>query len=215
MGRSGEELRCPYQLTWPIPCSSTVFRLFPTARSAARRRSECVRPGLANYGFAELLTSDDAADAQTDFSCIRVSRTSANRVFGIKSVMGTLRMIEKTVHRTKSLERPAPRPFNEPVYVSRPLVPPLEAYIEHLRAIWTSKQLTNAGAFTCALERGLSAYLRAPHVSLVNNGTAALMIACKALNLRERSSQRHSRSQRHRTHSVGIGSHLFLPTSTQ
>ena len=92
-------------------------------------------------------------------------------------------MIEKTVHRTTSPKRPAPRPFNEPIYVSRPLVPPLEAYIEHLREIWTSKQLTNAGPFARALEHHLSAYLRAPHVSLVNTGTAALMIACKALDL--------------------------------
>src|SRR5262245_22180245 len=92
-------------------------------------------------------------------------------------------MIEKTEHRTKSRERPAPRPFNEPVYVSRPIVPPLEAYIEHLRAIWTSKQLTNAGPFARALEHHLSAYLRVPHVLLFNNGTAALTIACKALDL--------------------------------
>jgi hypothetical protein len=77
----------------------------------------------------------------------------------------------------------APRPFDEPIYVTRPILPPLETYLEHLRAIWTSRQLTNAGPLARALEHHLSAYLEAPHLSLFNNGTAALMTACQALDL--------------------------------
>ena len=64
-----------------------------------------------------------------------------------------------------------------------PNLPPLEAYLEHLREIWTSKQLTNAGPLTGALEHLLGAYLETPYMSLFNNGTMALMIACQALNL--------------------------------
>ena len=92
-------------------------------------------------------------------------------------------MIEKTVHRTTNHARPGPRPFDEPIYVTRPILPPLEAYVEHLRGIWASKQLTNAGPLTCALEQHLSANLQATHVSLFNNGTTALMTACRALKL--------------------------------
>lgn len=79
--------------------------------------------------------------------------------------------------------RPAPQPFDEPINVTRPILPPLEDYLEHLREIWTSKQLTNSGPLSHALERLLSAYLEAPQISLFNNGTTALMIACAALDL--------------------------------
>jgi DegT/DnrJ/EryC1/StrS aminotransferase family protein len=77
----------------------------------------------------------------------------------------------------------APRPFDEPVYVTRPILPPLEAYLEHLRDIWTSRQLTNAGPFTAQLERLLRVCLEAAHISLFSNGTMALMTACQALDL--------------------------------
>ena len=91
------------------------------------------------------------------------------------------------MHDRKSLttirSRTAPRPFDEPVYVTRPILPPLEAYLEHLREIWTSRQLTNAGPLTGELEHLLGAYLEAPHMSLFNNGTMALMTACQALDL--------------------------------
>ena len=80
--------------------------------------------------------------------------------------------------------RTAPRPFDEPVYVARPILPALDTYLEHLREIWTSRQLTNAGPHAGELENLLGAYLGAPHISLFNNGTMALMTACQALDLR-------------------------------
>ena len=76
-----------------------------------------------------------------------------------------------------------PRPFDEPIYVTQPILPPLEAYVECLRGIWASKRLTNDGPLTRALEQHLSANLQTPHVSLFNNGTTALMTACRALKL--------------------------------
>ena len=79
--------------------------------------------------------------------------------------------------------RTAPHPFDEPVYVTRPILPPLEAYLEHLRDIWTSRQLTNAGPYSRELNRLLGASLEASHISLFNNGTMALMTACRALGL--------------------------------
>jgi len=79
--------------------------------------------------------------------------------------------------------RTAPHPFDEPVYVTRPILPPIEVYLERLREIWTSRQLTNAGRLTGELEHLLRAYLETPHMSLFNNGTIALMTACRALDL--------------------------------
>ena len=96
---------------------------------------------------------------------------------------GPYRAMHDRKNSTTIRARPAPRPFDEPIYVTRPILPSLEAYLEHLREIWTSRQLTNAGPLTRALERHLSAYLEAPHISLFNNGTMALMTACQALDL--------------------------------
>jgi dTDP-4-amino-4,6-dideoxygalactose transaminase len=90
---------------------------------------------------------------------------------------------QKRSFKTTNHARPGPSPFDEPIYVTRPILPPLEAYVEHLRGIWASKQLTNAGPLAHALEQHLSAYLQTPHVSLFNNGTTALMTACRALKL--------------------------------
>lgn len=77
----------------------------------------------------------------------------------------------------------APRPFTEPIYVTRPLLPPLEEYQAELQSIWASAWLTNAGRKHEVLEQLVSEYLRSRHVSLFNNGTTALMVACQALEL--------------------------------
>ncbi|MCL4745805.1 MAG: DegT/DnrJ/EryC1/StrS family aminotransferase [Burkholderiaceae bacterium] len=79
---------------------------------------------------------------------------------------------------------PRPPPFAEPVYVARPLLPSLEQYSQRLAAVWESGWLTNGGAQHRALEQELSAYLGCPHLSLFNNGTIALIVACQALRLR-------------------------------
>jgi len=77
----------------------------------------------------------------------------------------------------------APIPFSKPVYVARPLLPPLEEFSAHLSDIWRAAWLTNNGAKHEALERALGAYLHAQHLSLFNNGTIALIVACRALRL--------------------------------
>jgi dTDP-4-amino-4,6-dideoxygalactose transaminase len=75
------------------------------------------------------------------------------------------------------------RPFDHPVYVTRPLLPPLDAYSARLAQIWEAKWLTNDGAQLRALEAALSQHLRAPHLSLLANGTLALLVACRVLEL--------------------------------
>ena len=76
-----------------------------------------------------------------------------------------------------------PKPFEQPIYVTRPLLPPLTEYTERLEQVWESGWLANNGAQHQALEQSLSDYLRAPQLSLFNNGTIALIVACQALRL--------------------------------
>jgi dTDP-4-amino-4,6-dideoxygalactose transaminase len=76
-----------------------------------------------------------------------------------------------------------PSPFPEPVYTTRPVLPPLGEYVAELTEIWRSGWLTNNGAKHQAFESELATLLRAPHLSLFNNGTTALSVACRALRL--------------------------------
>ena len=77
----------------------------------------------------------------------------------------------------------APRPFCDPVYVTRPILPDMDAVRRELEQIWESKWLTNHGSKHNALQTCLEMTLKAPHISLFNNGTLALLIALEALNL--------------------------------
>src|SRR3989339_1757125 len=74
-------------------------------------------------------------------------------------------------------------PFKKPIYITKPLLPDLKNVNEKLKEIWDSGWLTNFGAQHILLEKKLKKYLNVQHISLFNNGTNALMIAIKALNL--------------------------------
>lgn len=70
------------------------------------------------------------------------------------------------------------------IYVTQPNLPPLEEFIPYLQAIWDNKILTNAGPFHQQLETALCQYLGVEHLSLLANGTIALVTALKALDIR-------------------------------
>ena len=72
-------------------------------------------------------------------------------------------------------------PFADPIYVTRPLLPPLEAVTARLAEVWEAQWLTNDGHQHVRLAQAISAYLAVPHVSLFNNGTIALLAAVRAL----------------------------------
>ncbi|CAM2166126.1 DegT/DnrJ/EryC1/StrS family aminotransferase [Burkholderia orbicola] len=76
-----------------------------------------------------------------------------------------------------------PNVFDKPVYVTRPMLPPLDEYSAQLAEIWDSAWLTNGGQKHAALEAALADKLGARHFSLFNNGTSALLVACQALRL--------------------------------
>lgn len=68
--------------------------------------------------------------------------------------------------------------------VTKSFLPPFDDYIEYLHKIWESNQLTNNGQFVQELEQKLTEYLAVKHLFFVSNGTIALQIAIKALDLR-------------------------------
>lgn len=76
------------------------------------------------------------------------------------------------------------RPFDERVYVTRPLLPELSEVMSRLEQVWASRWLTNAGAQHEQLEEALRRYLQVPQLSLFNNGTVALLTALRALGLK-------------------------------
>jgi len=73
--------------------------------------------------------------------------------------------------------------FPAPVYVTSPVLPPLDMLGEKLKSIWQSKWLTNHGDMHGKLERTLESVLKVKNVSAFNNGTIALLTALKALDL--------------------------------
>lgn len=73
--------------------------------------------------------------------------------------------------------------IEKPVYVTQPLLPPLNEFVGYLEQIWDSKILTNGGPFHKRLETALSSYLGVEHISLFANGTLALVTALQSLRI--------------------------------
>lgn len=71
----------------------------------------------------------------------------------------------------------------EPVFVTRPKLPPLNSYISCLEKIWETHWLTNNGPYHQEFEKKLKIYLGVDHLNLFVNGTIALLIALQALRI--------------------------------
>ncbi|MCI1188895.1 DegT/DnrJ/EryC1/StrS family aminotransferase [Hymenobacter sp. DH14] len=69
------------------------------------------------------------------------------------------------------------------VNVTKAYLPPLEEYVGYLEGIWERGWLTNNGPLVQRLEAELSSYLGNSLVQFTSNGTIALQIAIKALEL--------------------------------
>ncbi len=74
-------------------------------------------------------------------------------------------------------------PFLKPIYVTRPVLPDLARVREKLQEVWDSQWLTNGGRQHELFEEKIKTLLRVPYLSLFNNGTIALIVACQALRL--------------------------------
>jgi len=70
------------------------------------------------------------------------------------------------------------------INVTQPFLPPLEEFQIYLQQIWKNKYITNNGPFHKQLEQELCNYLGVKHISLFANGTIALLVAIKALELK-------------------------------
>jgi dTDP-4-amino-4,6-dideoxygalactose transaminase len=69
------------------------------------------------------------------------------------------------------------------VTVTKPLLPPLDEYVELLRDIWDRKWLTNNGYYHDELEKALAEHLGVSYVSLFCNGMVALQVGLQALKI--------------------------------
>lgn len=67
--------------------------------------------------------------------------------------------------------------------VTKPFLPPSEEFKEYIDRIWERNWLTNNGPLVNELELQIKSYLGLQHMLFLGNGTIALQIAMKALNL--------------------------------
>src|SRR5438874_12338406 len=69
------------------------------------------------------------------------------------------------------------------ITVTKPFLPPIDEYKRYIDGIFERNWLTNDGPLVNDLELRLKEYLNLNHLLYVSNGTIALQIAIKALNL--------------------------------
>src|SRR4051794_21801553 len=70
------------------------------------------------------------------------------------------------------------------ILVTKPFLPPIKEYQEFIDGIWQRQWLTNNGPLVNELELKLKEYLKLKHLLYLSNGTIALQIAIKALDLK-------------------------------
>jgi len=71
------------------------------------------------------------------------------------------------------------------IFITRPYLPPKNEFDSYLAEIWESRELTNSGKFHKELENKLVDFLGIKHISLFSSGTSALIIALRALNIKD------------------------------
>ncbi len=67
--------------------------------------------------------------------------------------------------------------------VTKPFLPPIQVYQYFLEGIWKRQWLTNMGPLANDLEMRLKEHLKLDHLLFVTNGTVAIQMAIKALEL--------------------------------
>lgn len=71
------------------------------------------------------------------------------------------------------------------INVTRSFMPPIGKYQEYLEKIWKNRYLTNEGPLLNELNNRLKRYLQINNIELVTNGTIALQLALRALDIHE------------------------------
>ena len=67
--------------------------------------------------------------------------------------------------------------------VTKSFLPPLEKYYQYIEGIWERNHLTNNGPLLIELEEKLKTFTSSKHFIFLNNGTSALQIAIRGLEL--------------------------------
>jgi dTDP-4-amino-4,6-dideoxygalactose transaminase len=75
------------------------------------------------------------------------------------------------------------KPFEKPVYVTRPFLPPIEEFCQGLKEIWENHWLTNNGPILNRFTQQLANYFETDNVCLFNNGTLALQIGLQGMGI--------------------------------
>ena len=73
--------------------------------------------------------------------------------------------------------------FDKPIFVTRPLLPPIEKYEEKLKEIWNNQWLTNYGPLEQEFQSKLKEKFQSNNVELFTNGHTALDLGLRALKL--------------------------------
>ncbi len=68
--------------------------------------------------------------------------------------------------------------------INRPFLPPRDEYQNYLKDVWQRNWLTNDGPLANELEKNIKDYLSINHCLFLSNGTIALQVAIKALDLK-------------------------------
>lgn len=75
------------------------------------------------------------------------------------------------------------KPFEKPIYVTRPFLPPLEEFCRGLQEIWDTRWLTNDGPILRRFTQELCDFFETDNLCLFNNGTLALQIALQGMGI--------------------------------
>ncbi|OGL47792.1 MAG: aminotransferase [Candidatus Schekmanbacteria bacterium RBG_16_38_10] len=75
------------------------------------------------------------------------------------------------------------KPFENPIYVTRPFLPSLGEFCKGLEEIWENQWLTNNGPILQRFTQALSNFFETDNICLFNNGTLALQIALQGMGI--------------------------------
>ncbi|SFO24787.1 dTDP-4-amino-4,6-dideoxygalactose transaminase [Pseudobutyrivibrio sp. UC1225] len=73
--------------------------------------------------------------------------------------------------------------MSQEIYVTRPVLPPLEEYVEYLKEIWQTHNLTNLGKFTKDFVIELKEFMDVDYCLTLSNGHMALEMLLQAMDL--------------------------------
>ena len=73
--------------------------------------------------------------------------------------------------------------MSQDIYVTRPVLPPFEEYVDYLRDVWDTHNLTNLGKYTKDFIIALKEYMDVDYCLTLCNGHMALEMVLQAMNL--------------------------------